>query len=70
MLYELNVARALLPEGAVIVSDDTLWNKAFVTFLESHDLRGVACESNPNLAITVNRFDDYEKSIGLGVVRA
>jgi len=69
MLYELNVARALLPEGGIIVSDDVLWNKAFVSFLESHDLHGIACESNPNLAITVNRFDDYERSIGLGVVR-
>ena len=69
MLYELNVARALLPEGAVIISDDVLWNKAFVTFLESHNLYGLACESNPNLAITVNRFDEYERSIGLGIVR-
>jgi predicted O-methyltransferase YrrM len=69
MLYELNVARALLPEGGIIISDDILWNKAFVTFLESHDLRGITCESNPNLAITVNRFDAYEKSIGLEVVR-
>jgi predicted O-methyltransferase YrrM len=69
MLYELNVARALLPEGGIIISDDVLWNKAFVSFLESHNLHGIACESNPNLAITVNRFDDYEKSIGLEVVR-
>ena len=69
MLYELNVARALLPEGGVIISDDVLWNKAFVRFLESHNLYGVACESNPNLAVTVNSFDDYEKSIGLGIVR-
>lgn len=70
MLYELHVARALVPEGGIIVSDDVLWNKAFVSFLESHDLYGIACESNPNLALTVNRFDDYEKSIGLEVVRA
>jgi predicted O-methyltransferase YrrM len=69
MLYELNVARALLPEGGIIISDDVLWNKAFVSFLESHNLHGIACESNPNLAITVNSFDDYEKSIGLGIVK-
>ena len=69
MLYELNVARALLPEGGVIISDDVLWNKAFVCFLESHNLQGIACESNPNLAITVNSFDEYEKRIGLGIVR-
>lgn len=69
MLYELNAACALLPEGGVIISDDVLWNKAFVSFLQAHDLHGIACESNPNLTITVNRFDDYERSIGLEVVR-
>ena len=53
----------------MIILDDVLWNKAFVSFLEAHDLHGIACESNANLAITVNRFDNYERSIGLEVVR-
>jgi len=53
----------------VIISDDVLWKKAFVSFLDAHDLHGIACESKPNLAIIVNRFEDYERSIGLEVVR-
>lgn len=65
MLFELNVARALMDPGACIVSDDVLWNDSFFSFVESHRLRSLACISNPNVAVTRNDFDDYERDIGL-----
>lgn len=67
MLFEYNVARALMRPGSVILSDDILWNTAWFSFLESHDLRGLGCISNPNLGFTVNSFDSYELAIGVGV---
>lgn len=70
MLFEYNVARALLRPGAYILSDDILWNTSFFDFLTSHKLRGLACMDNPNLGLTVNQFDEYETGIGTGVVHS
>lgn len=69
MLYEYNVARTLMKPGAVILSDDILWNNAWFAFVSSHRLRSIGCISNPNLALTLNLFDDFEKEIGVGIIR-
>lgn len=67
MLFELNVARALMAPGACIVSDDVLWNDAFFSFVSAHRLRSLSCVSNPNVAVTRNEFDAYELDIGVGI---
>lgn len=69
MLYEYNVARALMKPEAVIISDDILWNNAYFSFISSHKLTSIGCISNPNLALTINVFDDFEKAIGVGINR-
>ncbi len=68
MTFEYSVARALMKSGSVIVSDDVLWNNAFDDFLATHGIVGYAGYRNPNVAVTLNEFDQYEKEIGLGVV--
>jgi hypothetical protein len=68
MLFEFNVARTLLRHGAVIMSDDILWNKAWLSFLNSHNLRGFSCQSNPNLGFAVNVFEEFELNVGTGIV--
>jgi len=67
MLFEYSVARALMGEGKLIVSDDILWNDAFQTFLLAHGLEGFAPYGTPNTGVCVNRFDAFERKIGLGV---
>lgn len=69
MLYEYHVARTLMKPGAVILSDDILWNNAWFAFISSHRLTSIGCISNPNLALTINVFDDFEKEIGVGINR-
>lgn len=69
MLFEYNVARALMKPDAVILSDDILWNNAWFSFISSHKLTGIGCVSNPNLGLTLNLFDDFEKEIGIGIIR-
>ena len=66
MLFEYSVARSLLPEGAVIVSDDIMWNNSFFKFVETHHLQGYGCISNPNVGFCVNRFDAFETEIDAG----
>lgn len=70
MLFEYNVARALLKPNALIISDDILCNKSFFAFVSAHSLRSYGCISNPNLGLTINSFDEYESGIGTGVVQA
>lgn len=41
MLFKYNVARCLMKPGTVILSDDILWNNAFFSFIESHNMTGV-----------------------------
>lgn len=69
MLFEYNVARCLMRPNSLILSDDILCNKAFFNFLQSHNLTGLGCISNPNLGLTVNRFDEYELRIGTDIIR-
>jgi cephalosporin hydroxylase len=69
MLFEYEVARALMPEKAVIVSDDILWNNSFCDFLRAHQMRGYCGFSNPNVGIALNTFDAFEREIGLGIIR-
>jgi hypothetical protein len=67
MLFEYSVARALMREGAVIASDDVLWNNSFDDFLMMNRLFGWSPNSNPNLAVTINQFDKFESDIGIGI---
>jgi len=69
MLFEYNCARALMRPNTIIISHDILWNKAFFSFTDSHNLKGLSCISDPNLGLTVNEFDSYEGDIGLSVVK-
>jgi hypothetical protein len=68
MSFEYHTARALLKPNAVILSDDILWNRSWYQFLKTHNLKGLSCEDNANLGFTINRFDDFEKAEGLGVI--
>lgn len=69
MLFEYNCARALMRPNTIIISHDILWNKAFFSFIASHNLKGLSCISGPNLGLTINKFEPYEEEIGLGVVK-
>jgi predicted O-methyltransferase YrrM len=68
MVFEYAVARALMREGSVIVSDDIGWNNGYVDFLALHRLTGYAPFSNPNISAFVNMFDAAERALGLGIV--
>jgi predicted O-methyltransferase YrrM len=68
MLFEYSVARALMPEGGLILSDDILWNDAFASFLRTNGLVGYAPFSQPGTGVVVNRFDRFEKESGIGMV--
>lgn len=48
-LFDCAVARCLMPEGTVIISDDILWNNAFDDFIPLNELSGYAPVSNPNI---------------------
>ena len=69
MMFEYSVARALMPRGAIIASDDVLWNNSYDDFLMTNRLRGYAPYSNPNIAIAVNSFDAFEVEQGLNIIR-
>jgi len=69
MMFEYSVARALMPRGAIIASDDVLWNNSYDDFLMTNRLRGYAPYTNPNIAIAVNSFDAFEIAQGLEVIR-
>lgn len=69
MLFEYNCARALMRPNTIIISHDILWNKAFFSFMASHNMKGFSSISGPNLGLTVNEFDPYEHKVGLGVVK-
>lgn len=69
MLFEYNCARALMRPNTIIISHDILWNKAFFSFTASHNLKGFSCISDPNLGLTINKFEPYEEKIGLSVVK-
>lgn len=69
MMFEYSVARALMPRGSIIASDDVLWNNSYDDFLMTNRLRGYAPHGNPNIAIAVNSFDAFEIEQGLNVIR-
>lgn len=68
MMFEYSVARALMKPNTIIASDDILWNNIFDDFLKSHNLVGYSPHSNPNIGVTVNEFDCFEKSVGLDII--
>jgi predicted O-methyltransferase YrrM len=70
MLFEYAVARCLMREGTLVISDDILWNNAFDDFLALNELSGYAPVSNPNIGCFVNRFDAFERSVGTGIIDA
>lgn len=70
MLFEYAVARCLMRDGSLILSDDILWNNAFDDFLALNRLAGYAPLSNPNIGCFVNRFDEFERSIGTEIIHA
>lgn len=61
MAFEYAVARTFMKDGAVIFSDDTLFNHAFYKFVETHGLPALGCVNNPQIAFCRNRFDDFER---------
>lgn len=67
MFFEYMVARALMAPGAIIASDDVLWNNSFDDFSMVNRLTAYSPYSNPNLGILVNEFDLFETTQGLGV---
>jgi predicted O-methyltransferase YrrM len=67
MLFEYSVARVLMPEGGIIASDDILWNNSYDNFLMINGLTGWAPNSNPNIGVTINKFDKFETKIGTGI---
>ena len=69
MLFEYNCARALMRPNTIIMSHDILWNKAFFAFTSSQNLKGFSSISSPELGLTINKFDQYEENIGVGVVK-
>jgi predicted O-methyltransferase YrrM len=70
MLFEYSVARALMRDGSLILSDDILWNDAFASFLHANRLYGYAPFSQPGTGVVVNRFDSFEKQSGIGLADA
>ena len=49
MLFEYALARNLMRENALIISDDIGWNNAFINFLSTNELRGYTSITNPSL---------------------
>ena len=70
MLFEYAVARCLMREGSLIISDDILWNNVFDDFLALNRLSGYAPFSNLNIGCFVNRFDELERQVGTEIVHA
>jgi predicted O-methyltransferase YrrM len=70
MAFEYATARALMPENAVIMSDDILWNPSFDAFAKLNGLRAYAPIGNPNIGALVNKFTADEHALGVGIVGA
>lgn len=69
MSFEFAVARALMRPNTVIASDDSLWNSAWMDFIHTHRLLSFTCVRNPQVCVTMNRFDAYEQGQGIGIHR-
>ena len=70
MLFEYAVARTLMRENSLILSDDIMWNGAFQSFLSGNQMIGYAPYSRPNTGVCVNAFDAFEREAGLGIIEA
>ena len=68
MAFEYAVARTLMRHGTLMMTDDTLANNAFDSFLATHNLTGYAATDYPNTGVVINLFDEEELSIGTGIV--
>ena len=66
MMFEYVVSRALMPEGAILVSDDILWNSAFVEFVKTFNLPFWVCKTNPNYGVALNMIHPSEQSYAWG----
>lgn len=69
MLFEYAVARCLMRDKTIILSDDILWNQCFDSFAQLFGTRAYAPLSNPNIGCLVNRFDAFELSVGTNIIR-
>ena len=67
-MYEYVVSRALMPINSILVSDDILWNPAFVSYVKLFDLPFWVCDTNPNYGIAVNTSNPQEKNFDWGVL--
>jgi hypothetical protein len=69
MMFEYAVARALLPENALVVSDDIGWNEVFGGFLKTQGVHAYVPFGNMNIGAFLNQFSVEEREIGIGIVR-
>lgn len=66
MMFEYSVARALLPEDAIIISDDITMNESFLDFVGAHRLDGFIPLENMNIGATISAFEgDDRETLGL-----
>ena len=63
MLFEYSVARAFMPPKSLLVSDDILWNDAFITFCEMTSSTFYVSGSNPNFGFAI--MDMAEDDLGV-----
>ena len=63
MLYEYSVARAFMPPKSLIVSDDILWNDAFLGFCQITGSEFYVSGSNPNYGYAI--MDISEDDLGV-----
>ncbi len=70
MAFEYAIARALMPENSIIMSDDILWNPSFDAFAKLNGLRAYAPIGNPNIGALVNKFSAEEHALGVGIAEA
>ncbi len=60
MVFEYFVTRALMKLNK-ISTDNILWKNTFDGFLRSYNLVGFSPQSNRNIRVTANEFDNFEK---------
>ena len=65
-MYEYIVSRAFMPLNSILVSDDILWNPAFVSYVRLFELPFWVCATNPNYGIAVNVCHPQEKDFAWG----
>lgn len=63
MLFEYIVARAFMPPKSLLVSDDILWNNAFISFCEMTSSTFYVSGSNPNFGFAI--MDMAEDDLGV-----